>query len=94
MNKEALTEQIIGYAIDVHRVLGSGLLGCAYEECLCYELKEHGLSFARQAPLPIVYKDVQLECGYLIYSLFSLVFLCVALPLCLCASSVAGGSFL
>jgi len=42
---EALTEQIIGAAIEVHRTLGPGLLESAYEECLCHELYLRGLSF-------------------------------------------------
>lgn len=59
-----LTEKIIGCAINVHRVLGPGLLESAYEECLCYELSTLGINFARQVALPIVYKDVKLDCGY------------------------------
>ena len=61
---EALTEQIIGAAIEVHRVLGPGLLESAYEECLCHELHLCGLKFARQISLPVAYKDVKLDCGY------------------------------
>lgn len=59
-----LTEKIIGCAIEVHRAIGPGLLESAYEECLCYELAQSGLSFRRQVPLPIVYKEVKLDCGY------------------------------
>jgi GxxExxY protein len=59
-----LTENIIGAAISVHRVLGPGLLESAYEECLCYELSQLGLFFGRQVPLPIRYKEVKLDCGY------------------------------
>ncbi len=59
-----ITEAIIGGAIDVHRVLGPGLLESAYEECLCYELSQKGLGFLRQVALPVVYKDVKLDCGY------------------------------
>jgi len=59
-----VTEQIIGCAIAVHRALGLGLLESAYEECLCYELAEQGLAFSRQAPMPVVYKGVKLDCGY------------------------------
>lgn len=51
-----LTEQIIGAAIDVHRVLGPGLLESAYEECLAWELTERQVPFARQVALPVVYK--------------------------------------
>ncbi len=59
-----LTAQIIGAAIEVHRLLGPGLLESAYEECLCKELAIRGLSHERQKPVPVVYKDVKLECGY------------------------------
>ena len=61
---DLLTEKIIGFAIEVHRHLGPGLLESAYEECLCYELTQSGLVFRRQVPLPIVYKGVHLDCGY------------------------------
>lgn len=61
---DPLTERIIGFAIEVHRHLGPGLLESAYEECLCYELKQNGINFRRQVPLPVVYKAVRLDCGY------------------------------
>jgi GxxExxY protein len=61
---DLLTERIIGFAIEVHRRLGPGLLESAYEECLCYELGANGLAFRRQVPLPVVYKSVRLDCGY------------------------------
>lgn len=59
-----LTEKIIGCAIEVHRVIGPGLLESAYEECLCYELSQAGIRFERQVPLPVIYKGVKLDCGY------------------------------
>ena len=59
-----LTEAIIGAAIEVHRVLGPGLLESAYEECLCFELHDLGLPFERQRALPVVYKSVRLDCAY------------------------------
>jgi GxxExxY protein len=61
---DQLTERVIGLAIELHRALGPGLLESAYEECLCFELGEHGLSFERQRPLPVIYKSVRLDCGY------------------------------
>jgi GxxExxY protein len=61
---DPLTEKIIGFAIEVHRQLGPGLLESAYEECLCYELEQNGLIFRRQVSLPVVYKAVRLDCGY------------------------------
>ena len=59
-----LTETVIGFAIDVHRHLGPSLLESVYEECLCHDLSERHIVFQRQVPLPIVYKDVKLDCGY------------------------------
>ena len=61
---DLLTEKVIGFAIEVHRQLGPGLLESAYEECLCYEVRQSGLSFRRQVPLPVVYKAIHLDCGY------------------------------
>ncbi len=51
-----ITEKVIGCAIDVHRVLGPGLLESAYEECLCYDLSQAGVVFQRQVNLPVMYK--------------------------------------
>jgi GxxExxY protein len=61
---DPLTRRIIGCAIAVHRAIGPGLLESAYEECLVYELVQSGLMIARQVPLPVVYREVRLECGY------------------------------
>jgi GxxExxY protein len=60
----ALTERIIGAAIEVHRHLGPGLLESAYEECLCFELSQNGIGFKRQVHLPIRYKGVLIDCGH------------------------------
>ena len=62
--RDPLTKRVIGAAIEVHRSLGPGLLESAYEECLRFELANHKVPFARQVPLPIVYKAVKLDCGY------------------------------
>jgi GxxExxY protein len=60
----ALTGQIIASAIEVHKALGPGLLESTYEECLAHELKTRDIAFARQMPLPVQYKGLQLECCY------------------------------
>jgi len=60
----AITEKIIGCAIEVDRALGPGLLESTYEECTCYEIRCGGLKAERQVPLPVVYKGVKLDCGY------------------------------
>jgi GxxExxY protein len=59
-----ITDRVIGAAIEVHRHLGPGLLESAYEECLCYELSRSRLRFERQAPLPVEYKGLRLDCAY------------------------------
>lgn len=64
MREDELTEIIIGCAIKVHKVLGPGLLESAYEECLFYELKKTGLVIEKQKPLPLIYEEVKLDCGY------------------------------
>jgi GxxExxY protein len=64
MDLNKITEQIIGSAIEVHRVLGPGLLESAYEECLCRELQLQGIAFERQLSLAVTYKGVRLDCGY------------------------------
>jgi GxxExxY protein len=62
--EEQLTETAIGAAIEVHRVLGPGLLESAYEQCLCHELRLRKVRFELQVPLPITYKGILLDCGY------------------------------
>jgi len=64
MVENEIPERIIGCAIQVHRELGAGLLESSYEECLRYELMQSGLLVERQKTLPLVYKDVKLDCGY------------------------------
>ena len=59
-----LTGAVIGAAIEVHKVLGPGLLESAYEECLCFELKMRNIAYKRQHDLPINYKGNNLDCGY------------------------------
>lgn len=59
-----ITETIIGAAIHVHQRLGPGLLESAYEKCLGYEIEKRGLTVEREKPLPLVYEQVKLECGY------------------------------
>jgi GxxExxY protein len=64
MIEEELTEKIIGALIEVHKVVGPGLLESAYEQCFCHELQLRGLSFRRQVDLPVRYKGILLDCGY------------------------------
>jgi len=59
-----LTGVIIGAAIEVHKILGPGLLESAYHLCLARELQIHGVPFRYKWPLPLVYKGLQIEKSY------------------------------
>ena len=61
---EELSEQIINAAIEVHRATGPGLLESAYQNFLAHEFVLRGIRFAKEVPLPVVYKGVRLDCGY------------------------------
>ena len=59
-----LTERIIGCAIEVHNIVGPGLLESAYSECLAREFSLRKIPFVREKELPVEYKGVKLDCGY------------------------------
>ncbi len=59
-----ITEAIVGAAIEVHRQLGPGLLESAYQRCMLEELRSRGLRTEAEVPLPLIYKNVRLDCGY------------------------------
>lgn len=61
---QELTSKIIGATIEVHRVLGPGLLESTYQVCLVHELTLREIPYEREKSLPVVYKGVQLDCGY------------------------------
>jgi GxxExxY protein len=64
IEQDAASNKLIGLAIEVHRHLGPGLLESAYEDCLAFEIKQNGMAFQRQVPLPVIYKGIKLDCAY------------------------------
>ena len=64
MKKDPFTGKVVGCAIEVHRVLGPGLLESTYQQCLARELYLNGIAFKQEHPLPVEYKGVKLDCGY------------------------------
>ncbi len=64
MSINDITQGIIGASIEVHRRLGPGLLESAYRCCLAYELRKRGFEVIEEQPIPVVYDDVKLECGF------------------------------
>ena len=64
MHENEISSKIIGAAIEVHKILGPGLLESAYESCLERELQLQEIKVQRQIGLPLVYKDIKCELGY------------------------------
>ena len=63
-SSQSVDYQILGCALEVHKALGPGLLESAYKECLFYKLQKSGLFVEKEKPLPLVFEEVKLECGY------------------------------
>ena len=55
---------VVDAAFQVHQALGPGLLESAYEQCLQYELADRGLDVKQQVQVPLMYKELQLDCGF------------------------------
>lgn len=64
MEQDPFTGRVIGCAIEVHRVLGPGLLESTYQQCLAHELSLSSIPFKLEHPMPVLYKGVRLDCGY------------------------------
>jgi GxxExxY protein len=64
MTENEISNKIIGAAIKVHTALGPGLLESAYQECLFYVLQKEGLKVEKEKPMPLVFEEVKLDCGY------------------------------
>jgi GxxExxY protein len=64
LRHRALTERVIGLAIEVHRTIGPGLLESVYSECLCLELAQAGIPFESQVTVPVTYKETTIPLGF------------------------------
>ena len=64
MNENELSHKVIGLAMEVHTALGPGLLESAYKECLYYKIANSGLFVEKEKPMPLVFEEVKLDCGY------------------------------
>ncbi|MBK6699744.1 MAG: GxxExxY protein [Saprospiraceae bacterium] len=64
MTENEISYAIIGIAIELHSKLGPGLLESVYEHTLAYELRKFGFFVEQQVPIPLIYEDVRLDCGY------------------------------
>ena len=64
MDRDPLTEKIIGSALEVHRALGPGLLESTYRTCLVHQLGLDGLRSRCEVPIPIDYKGLYMDASY------------------------------
>mgnify|MGYP002795194323 CR=1 FL=1 len=66
MTENEIANKIIGLGIEVHKALGPGLLESAYQECLFYKISKSGLFLLveKEKPMPVVFEEVKLNCGY------------------------------
>lgn len=64
MTENQISKIILDCAFKVHTNLGPGLLENTYKECLLYELLKTGLRVEKEKPMPLIYEEIKLECGY------------------------------
>ncbi len=64
MTENEIANKPIGMAIEIHKLLGPGLLESAYKECLFYKIRKSGLWVEKEKPMPLIFEEVKLDCGY------------------------------
>lgn len=64
MDENELSNKVIGLALEVHKALGPGLLESAYKECLNYKIVNSGLFVEKEKPMPLIFEEIKLDCGY------------------------------
>ena len=64
MTENDISRVVIGLAIEVHKALGPGLLESTYKECLYYKINKAGLFVEKEKPLPVIFEEMKLDCGY------------------------------
>ncbi|WZL88353.1 GxxExxY protein [Salinimicrobium sp. 3283s] len=64
MKEQDLSYRIIGIALELHKILGPGLLESTYENALAYDLRAAGLEVKQQHPMPFFYKEIKMDVGY------------------------------
>nr|WP_294782790.1 GxxExxY protein [uncultured Flavobacterium sp.] len=64
MTENEISTIVIGLAIQIHKTLGPGLLENVYQECLYYKIKQRGLIVEKEKPMPLIFEEIKLDCGY------------------------------
>ena len=64
MNDEEIIKVILDEAFYIHKSIGPGMLESVYQTCLAYRLRERGLFVETEKPVPVIFEEIKLECGY------------------------------
>ena len=64
MTENQIATKILYCALEVHKALGPGLLENAYQECLYYKLVKEGVDVVKEKPMPLIFEEVRMDCGY------------------------------
>jgi GxxExxY protein len=64
MNDEEIITLILDESFKIHKAIGPGLLENVYKQCLAYKLRKYGLYVETEKPVPVIYEEVKMDCGY------------------------------
>lgn len=64
MGEEDLIKIILDEAFHIHKTIGPGMLENVYQTCLAYRLRQRGLFVETEKPIPVVFEEIKMECGY------------------------------
>ncbi len=64
MAEEEIIKVVLDEAFHVHKIIGPGMLENVYKNCLAYRLRKRGLSVETEKPIPVIFEEVKMECGY------------------------------
>ena len=64
MDEEQIIKVILGEAIYIHKSVGPGMLENVYKTCLAYKLRQRGLFVETEKPVPVIFEEIKMECGY------------------------------
>jgi GxxExxY protein len=64
MNEEEIIRVILDEAFYIHKTIGPGMLENVYKTCLAYRLRQRGLFVEMEKPVPVIFEEIKMECGY------------------------------
>src|SRR5947207_265260 len=64
MNEEEIIKVILDEAFGIHKAIGPGMLENVYKTRLAYKLRQKGLFVEVEKPVPVIFEEIKMECGY------------------------------